>query len=354
MLDEIIEACRSKGLKVFALSSNGQFYRLAVRSKSDEPLTLLQLAKDTWATTKRMSKSEQINRLMELHRPNTSTDIRTTVKERQDIHGNIYFEGPLEVHGIKNKQWKKMYNPPKLLKLICRTRNTKDKKVEFETDLDDLPPDVINKLPDDLNESQTEILETNRPEIMDVTETTDIVECDEENIHDPGANDLDRQCDSYNVSAADANSNRFGGVYPDIVLALKRTDNERKKPKWCRLNASTLKQLLIEKPDIVKDKFSKKELITCGLYFKSEIESLTRNKLERLTKLQLVNAFAEMSGHKETVVQRRSPKTLRGLLKDFLSRKIGKEALNAIIAIDVSLHSAVPKWRKKMGYSEMV
>ena len=43
------------------MSFDGQYYRISVRDEHGKPLTVLQLAKDTWDKAKRTPKSKQID-----------------------------------------------------------------------------------------------------------------------------------------------------------------------------------------------------------------------------------------------------------------------------------------------------
>lgn len=45
LIEEIITECDKNGVHIKSLSTDGQFYRLCVRDKSERPLTILQLAR---------------------------------------------------------------------------------------------------------------------------------------------------------------------------------------------------------------------------------------------------------------------------------------------------------------------
>ncbi|CAH1779699.1 unnamed protein product, partial [Owenia fusiformis] len=63
MNEEIMSFLQEKQIKVPCLSFDGQWAKIANRSKDGKPLTLLQLQKDVWATTKKMTKEELLTSL---------------------------------------------------------------------------------------------------------------------------------------------------------------------------------------------------------------------------------------------------------------------------------------------------
>ena len=56
MMDDILDECYKGLLYVPVVSSDGQWFKLAVRSSKEEPLTLLQLMKDVYKSAKSMKK----------------------------------------------------------------------------------------------------------------------------------------------------------------------------------------------------------------------------------------------------------------------------------------------------------
>ena len=51
-------SCNRKGLHVPAVSFDGQWHNMAVRSLQKKPLTMLQLQKDVWRESEKTQKSE--------------------------------------------------------------------------------------------------------------------------------------------------------------------------------------------------------------------------------------------------------------------------------------------------------
>jgi hypothetical protein len=105
---------------------------------------------------------------------------------------------------------------------------------------------------------------------------------------------------------------------------------------------------------VVKGKFTKKELGTCALYLQADIEKHSDITLADMSKIQLVNAFSNILGSKTIIklTKKKSPKSLRNILKDFLSQKFGKEILNAVVATDEFLSNDLPNWRKKSVFKD--
>ncbi|MEW8546432.1 MAG: YqaJ viral recombinase family protein, partial [Candidatus Thiodiazotropha sp.] len=56
--ESVMAECNKKGLHVPAISFDGQWHNIAVRSCDNKPLTLLQLQKDVWRESERTQKSE--------------------------------------------------------------------------------------------------------------------------------------------------------------------------------------------------------------------------------------------------------------------------------------------------------
>ena len=65
--EEVLNMCYEKSLHVPAQSFDGQFHNLVVRSIKKEPLTLLQLQKDTWTDAQKTQKSEMVNAFSKLN-----------------------------------------------------------------------------------------------------------------------------------------------------------------------------------------------------------------------------------------------------------------------------------------------
>lgn len=198
ILTDIVNACHASGLNVRALSSNGQFYKLAVRDHHGKPLTVYQLAKDTWLQAKKLSKNEQMAILMSANRPVTNDDIKW--ERKASSSNNVVNErkenGPLVVYGRKMTAWK-TYITPKDIQLLRLQGKSKVKNAQSTLQQSEafscLPADVMNSLQenfttsDDVNSIDTDLeldvrsnrcLNTENQE-ESITETSDIKLCDE-------------------------------------------------------------------------------------------------------------------------------------------------------------------------------
>jgi hypothetical protein len=67
MLDCILDACSKHGLYLPVFSSDGQWYNLCVKDALSQPLTILQLQKQTWVDIKKMQKGEIVRQLASLN-----------------------------------------------------------------------------------------------------------------------------------------------------------------------------------------------------------------------------------------------------------------------------------------------
>ena len=277
MVAEITTACTEQGLKVVAVSSDGQFYKLAVRNKNDEPLTVLQLAKDTWAKAKKLTKSEEIKFLMDVNHLGSCDQVNKAVLTRLDEHGNTHFHGPIQVYGIKDKPWDLLYNPPRLLSLMSEKGNCEKQTEEIATDLDDLPPDVLNKLPDERTSTGTDSV---TEEYMESFEMTGV---ELEIVNDSMSETEDVQMSDATESTIVSEKPKHAIVdYSKLVTALKEADCKRKKAKWSSLTEEILRTILNAQPDTLNSKLSKNELYICGLSFKERIEQTSRTSLDKM------------------------------------------------------------------------
>jgi hypothetical protein len=162
ILEHVTKSCQERGLEVRAMSSDGQFYKLCVRNYKDEPLTVLQVAKDTWAKIRKLSKSEEISRLMSTNKIMENDTVDKHVDIIETIDGSrTLFVGPINVYGIVGKDWKHLYNPPKLRQLLTNKHSKQNTSTDVHTlkELDCLSPDIINDIEKN-NENEDDIDQT--------------------------------------------------------------------------------------------------------------------------------------------------------------------------------------------------
>ena len=108
-------------------------YACVLRTADNDPVTVLQLAKDTWTKLKKMEKEEIKGLLMSLnYRQISGVSVEETVDmnvKEMNVNGHKELKGPIVVNGWKNKEWPKLYNPPKLVELLSQKtkKHTDDK-----------------------------------------------------------------------------------------------------------------------------------------------------------------------------------------------------------------------------------
>ena len=361
MLTELLAVCNNKGLKVCALSTDGQFYKMCVRDANNQLLTVLQLAKDTWDQTKRICKADQIRNLMSMNYVGNSnsghiwdnldiTDIQTH-KSGQVIY----------VQGWKDKVYQHLYTPPSLgAMLMPSVRNKRD--VESSVDctehnnlVDLMPPEAVRTIDDECH-AVTECLAP-----VDAIQTCQTManhfdgEPYHPNMRSDDANDdsqhglAEASVENPNAHAQTHVEGHHGvpfeqqDVYNTILTALKSYDRTRTKPKWTTHDASSLKLLLTSSASKLKAKLSKNELYECCTIFK--IPCL--KALQDMTKNDLVDILARYHGNEPLVKHEKSPKKLRMILKDLLSRTYTKEAINSITATHEFLSHKLPNWQAR-------
>ena len=360
IIHELIEVCHQSSITVRSVSSDGQFYKLCVRSADNKPLTILQLAKDTWVSAKKMKKEEIIRLLMSLNYKQTGSEsIEDTVEMNYqiatDTHVRANNSRSVIVYGWKGVKWPKLYNPRRLTELISQKTR---KLVETQEDatlrseaFESLPPEVLNDLASNVIDDQ-DLLDVcqpniNAPDVMEVQES----EAGVQNVPDEVQSEL-TEANIETEIINDNSSNASEVSYDEMIKGLQEIDNKRKKPKWSKLTKETLKTLLSAEPKTVMDKFTKDELQICGAVFREAIELREGITVETMTKMSLVNAFSRILGNKMCLAPKKSPKKLRMILKDYLSRKFGKDALNAVAATYNFLNHDLPKWRKSAFFKD--
>lgn len=110
---KLVLTCEKYRIQVDAVSSDGQFCKMAIRAKDGSALTLLQLQKDLWEECKKLSKAEQMKSIygkcMSNLRP---LSCHIPVGEDGSIHG------PISVTGYEDRKWSVVYTPKNISTLI--------------------------------------------------------------------------------------------------------------------------------------------------------------------------------------------------------------------------------------------
>ena len=145
-----------------------------------------------------------------------------------DEHGNTHFHGPIQVYGIKDKPWNLLCNPPRLLSLMSEKGNCEKQTEEIATDLDDLPPDVLNKLPDERTSTGMEDTDSVTEEYMETFELTGV---EPEIVNDSMSETEDVQMSDATESAIVSEKPKQAIVdYNKLVTALKKRIVKGRKP----------------------------------------------------------------------------------------------------------------------------
>ena len=265
------------------------------------------------------------------------------------------------VQGWKDKVYQHLYTPPSLgAMLMPSVRNKRD--VESSVDctehnnlMDLMPPEVVRTIDDECH-AVTECLAP-----VDAIQTCQTManhfdgEPYHPNMRSDDANDdsqhglAEASVENPNAHAQTHVEGHHGvpfeqqDVYNTILTALKSFDRTRTKPKWTTHDASSLKLPLTSSASKLKAKLSKNELYECCTIFK--IPCL--KALQDMTKNDLVDILAKYHGNEPLVKHGKSPKKLRMILKDLLSRTYTEEAINSITATHEFLSHKLPNWQAR-------
>jgi len=368
LMEDIIYECHKKGILIKSLSTDGQFYRLCVRDKKDRPLTILQVARDTWEQARKMSKTEQISALINLNVAPDNNDICNNLDTQfnmcEESNRLVGKANAIHVNGWKNKPWPKLYNPRRMSELLSKhTKSRKSEENMNSIDLENMPVEAAETL---LNEVSDDIVPTDDMYVSGLTtisnsqpdQDTRSSHIDEEvemrmDWDEVDMTEQEEESLQQKSSSAQINLDKVPSeTLCDIVSLLKEGDAKRKNPKWKSLNETKLKCMLKSEPSLVLKVFAKNELVTCATYFKGAVENVAKQQVEELTKLDLANAFSLLFGQSTQLARTRSPPKLRQLLKDLLSKRFNKEVLNAITATRMFLETSLPAWRQQSVFKD--
>ena len=375
LLFEIIRKCADSGLHVPVLSFDGQFYKLAVKSADGQPLTILQLQKAVWDKTRKMRKDVLISTIMGQNRVLPCENI-TELSEMVSLDYKVKpsglslkFEGPVYVGKILDADKQPyLYIPTCMTKWMNRKFRGQncDKIVHHDThDSSDLGQE------DDDPDNVESLILSNLP--VDVIEQLDemtmqkikAIECEmskqgQHNYNGDIASQLndDMMIDFPNVSEGeselatdipDLQTHKFVvyGIHmtdvSNMVIQLKNTND-----KWNTLTESVLLKHLTS-AQVIMNKFTRDELLICLRSVSKTLKSAGVEHTMSMPKYILANIFAKVFGDDSFVSsgRKRSPSTLRGILKDFFTRKMLKVGLDVIVASNTFHMHDLPDWRRK-------
>ena len=66
IVETVLDECKSSGLHVPAISFDGQWHNICVRTSENQPLTLLQLQRDLWKRVENMKKETILRELKQM------------------------------------------------------------------------------------------------------------------------------------------------------------------------------------------------------------------------------------------------------------------------------------------------
>ena len=370
MIYNILMACKKRKLHVPVISFDGQFYKIAVRSKTGKPLTLLQLQKDVWQESKKMTKAQQINYMMQANEVSDVHDFATLCRA-VDIKFNHTMEdglciitGPIDVGVIKTPTSPPLLNPPGIAKWILQGKRCKQNNAIIETENTDevplgqqeniilncLPAEVLANMDDNLL-SQVEELSKQimtRPSTKDdcigINET-DISPMTEDAIS------VDEYFKTPNTYQPEEDKT-FNVEFDIILEALRENSINDKSAKWNNTSSSALKEFLAN-AETIKSAFTSKELqimITCIQENICSEQVISKTKYNKSTpKFKLVNLVSEIMGDKSKVkhMRRCKVKKLRHIIRDYINRNFSKTATNIIVATNEFHQKRVPAWRHR-------
>lgn len=372
LLLQVLIECAQRNLHVPVLSSDGQFYKLAVQNINGDPLTVLQVAKSVWKFNCSIPKAVQVSNLMNVNYPgpiHSFTEIMDTIDiDVPTQTGSNVINGPIRVHGLRNQGWEILYTPPLLSKLIlCPTtlsdgsdRTSLVTTCEIPDELIDLPTEVLQTLP---SETIDNILQIS-PVVQQMNSRT------QGNMHqEQGAlediNDLFLDHEVQGVDDADlanvtdemdyattvqASVDSQMAIWETFRVVLIECDKKRQKKKFTAIDVNTIQQHFATAASIDKH-FTRDELIACINSWENSVLDPIRKGLKQMRKGEIVNGLSHILGDSSHVAikYRKNPKTLRGICKDLFSRKYPKIATNAITATR-AYFPAITAWRNTSVY----
>ena len=374
MVSEIIKVCHEKGITIRCISTDGQFYKLCVPDAAGKPLTIIQVAKDTWEAARKMPKQHQMQQLMSFNRKDDGDELdieKVNMGNLDDFsRKDSGIQSQIVVKGLKNKKWIRLYNPINLQKMMKCKENKKQSKTK---DIDStsvaqlLLPEGINEVADELSEVRLDNDVRNTmndiPEdinlrlVMQENETYNVLmdtETPEEDNVSCNDDEPEKAMDISDEHTSNMLRNLQPFTFSAMVHDLKLGDKKRKNQKWSTLNETKLEQILSSEPETVNKYFTKVELVLCATHLNDIFDKFAGSSIQSLTKLELVNLFSEILGNKVKLATKKSPKSLRNIVKEFVNKKFGKDILNAIFATYNFLENDLPKWRAQALFKDGV
>lgn len=385
MLLDILVKCNNYNLHVPVVSYDGQFYRLAVRDAKGNPLTILQLQKDTWDKAKKMSKSQHISYITSANCMPHATNIRQLEKHVnitysiKNVEGHPRIFGPIIVSSLKDESQGRLLIPKGIEKWIVRDQKESKEKENLldEAVCDDdyniivscLPSSVLDAIGEEAlktikkvtkNIPKSVLGEGNHSSAADIDVDVLFQNCEEETPSKSQEENIEipvtaKTNDSEIIEEHFKEQNNIiieEIDFETMLTALQNNSNKQRAAKWKDLSIHKFKEVMSTAETINKSLFLD-ELVLIISAIKHKLSK--RNLMEKLSKrkkYELVNELCDIFGDKSKIksIRKRNPPSLKCRVKDEINRKFSKMATNIIIATNEFHQKALPGWQSQSPF----
>ena len=321
MIDDVLTKCFELGLYVPAVSYDGQWSRLAVRSGCGAPLTVLQLQKDVFKDAKAASRTE----IMDVIKKSNVVEARSIDDVIDQTYCNLtldydnHFVGGIEL--MNARRCSHVFQTSASVRKLLISKGTpleekETQKTEQSLLLDNFPPDIADNIAEDLlqqMETDTEGVSLLFAPHIDTTSDDDILvhrsesEVEEMEIEvvgnsfqsstSPFIHTQSMDIIEYNdttsfVKGSKENSNNVESLLStedkQNMLVTIRSDPKYNLSKWKNLNCE---QFLVkfESVDMIMNSFTKHELQLCIRALSKKLKSAKVHFLMSWKKDQMAN-----------------------------------------------------------------
>lgn len=334
VMEHVLDECKTSGLHVPAISFDGQWHNISVRTLDNEPLTILQLQRDLWKRVENMKRETILNELKGMNKQHSW-------KVEADNQKVI-------VCTNENK------NMPSISQSVADQRRKDNKKTESQ-DRDKRKTITENENKEQPYSSSTsgEIVQDNEssrpPTVADREKTKGSSDANTEN------SEVDDQSGGQIITGLDSETQTklFSLTDASAVLKMLQTDTKcNLKGQWSIKDASYIHDCFSSKEKL--ESLRDIELKVVVRYLKrahgkkiNESES-KRSKISKLCSLYgIEDRSHQVETRKRTTPQSYQAKTLSSLAFDEFSKAMRKTDLN-IIYSEYLWPNEIEKW--KQGY----
>lgn len=356
MIEQVLSECKQRGLYVPVCSFDGQWCRLVVRDREENPLTVLQLQKDVYASVRKMSKGEIIKRI-------SQTNVITLQKEANmnDIIHLVNVEvtvSPKRIIVKTLKSGRALTISKHTWDMIIKNTHIPDDVLQEQDATNDLvgistlPDNVIDQLTNDIAE-----------DIQSATSASEDVNLATNMLPDPtvcvdtlfeqvtvtvNENDLIDETEHVVIAPAEESDETMldEGDTREMLSSLQIDERANKNGKW-NMNLTQFKEKMRDALTIDQC-FLAYELQICLKPVIGKLKCKGVNVRLSSTKHVLVNILSSILGDGSTKQcknkneRKGNIKTLKVLAKQAV-QKISKEHLNVIIAENI-FPFEISKW----------